>query len=171
MYLSYIWQWKISICSVFRPWYLQLRILVWRKNATNVYMKTTGRLLGRPWKCIRHSFDDILTYSTPLWRYFDAANTFLKAFLTFSPVFLWFFGKSAPCVCRKHNSRYRHKAFYIKTRPFDLTSMYRSLPRSEPLGQDVQLWAPPSNRDLDSCRSLCGEKTQQKCVWKLQVAS
>ena len=110
-----IWSRFSAVNSAPQPWSRQFSLLVWWKNATKVCIIATGGLLARLWTCIRHNFDDILTYPTPFWRYFDASTSFFKAFSTFSPAFfLWFFWKSAPCVRRKHNSRYGHKASYIK---------------------------------------------------------
>ena len=83
----------LALIPALQPWSRQLSLLVWWKNATKVCIKTTGGLLARLWTRFRHNFDDILTYPTPFWRYFDASNTFLKAFSTFSLAFLMIFLK------------------------------------------------------------------------------
>ena len=57
------------------------------------------------------------TYSHPTCHLRSSGSIF-----TFWQLCLWFFWKCAPCQCRKHNSRYRHKAFYIKNLTFPTTS-------------------------------------------------
>ena len=58
--------------------------------------------------CMRHYVGDILTY--PTW--------FETHFLHFGKTILLFFWKCAPRLHRKHNSRWRHKAFLIKNHTF-----------------------------------------------------
>ena len=67
-------------------------------------------------------------YPTPSWWYFDVSDIILVPFFTSRHNFSWTFWNRTPRCSRKHNSKYRHKAFLIKNTTFWTSKRPKSSP-------------------------------------------
>ena len=85
--------------------------------------------------CIRAYFGNLLTYPTWFWPHV----------LHFGNILSLFFWKCTPRLHRKHNSRWRHKAFLIKNHTFSTSKLLGSLNRKLSLAVSWRLDPSKSN--------------------------
>ena len=92
----------------------QICVLLLQVASLNDFRNVSDIILMKSW-CIRHSFDDMFMYPILFWLHFSLSGNFVHDS----------FWKCGPCLGRKHNSRYRHKAFYIKHLTFSTSNRHR----------------------------------------------